>query len=217
MEKVEKVIRFYTLTNNLKTLIRKGWQNWNVQAERIESVAEHIYGTQMLALAMYSEYGYDIDIEKVMYMLAIHELEEVIMGDKTYFEITKEEKRRLGHMAVEEILSDVMDKDRIQALIYEFDDKKTPEAIFAYHCDKLECDLQCKLYDEANYVDPYNQGDSPDHDPILMEKLKNKETTWSNSWMNHDRVLFTDDENFLEVLDYAIEKPITYTKKTQAK
>lgn len=94
MEKVEKVIRFYTLTNNLKTLVRKGWKNWNVTADRVESVAEHIYGTQMLALAMYSEYGYDIDIEKVMYMLAVHELEEVIMGDKTYFEITAEEKKK---------------------------------------------------------------------------------------------------------------------------
>lgn len=74
MEKAEKVINYYVLCNKLKNVIRTGWLNWNVQRERLESVAEHIYGVQMLAIAMKSEYGYEIDIQKVIYMLAIHEL-----------------------------------------------------------------------------------------------------------------------------------------------
>ena len=32
------------------------------ERERLESVAEHIFGVQMLAIAMKSEYEYDIDI-----------------------------------------------------------------------------------------------------------------------------------------------------------
>ena len=76
MKKTERVIEYYVICNRLKTLIRTGWKNWQVQGDRLESVAEHIYGTQMLAIAMYSEYGYDLDLKKVILMLAIHELEE---------------------------------------------------------------------------------------------------------------------------------------------
>ena len=74
MEKEKKVITYYVLCNKLKNIIRTGWKDWNVQRERLESVAEHIFGVQMLAIAMKSEYNYDIDILKVIMMIAIHEL-----------------------------------------------------------------------------------------------------------------------------------------------
>jgi len=74
MDKEKKVIDYYVLCNKLKNIIRTGRKDWNVQRERIESVAEHIFGVQMLAIAMKSEYKYDIDIMKVIFMIAIHEL-----------------------------------------------------------------------------------------------------------------------------------------------
>ena len=40
----------------------------------------------------------------------------------------------------------------IEKLILEFDERKTKEVLFAYYCDKFECDLQCKLYDEEACV-----------------------------------------------------------------
>ena len=52
MNKAESVIKFYVLCTRLKKLIRTGWKDWNVKAERVESVAEHVYGVQMLALAI---------------------------------------------------------------------------------------------------------------------------------------------------------------------
>lgn len=212
MQKALRVVKFYVLCNKLKDIVRTGWLNWHVQAERVESVAEHVYGVQMLALAMYSEYQYDIDIEKVLYMLAVHELEETIIGDLTYLQISSEDKIKIGHEAVCNILADLFSGEDIKKLIFEFDAKETKEALFAYHCDKLECDLQCKLYDEAGYVDAYNQGDSADHSEEVMRKLKNGETTWSKSWMEHDRVKYTDDDNFMEILDYAMENPISLSK-----
>ena len=74
MEKEEKVINYYVLCNKLKNVIRTGWKDWSVQRERLESIAEHIFGVQMLAIAMKSEYNYDVDISKVILMIAIHEL-----------------------------------------------------------------------------------------------------------------------------------------------
>ena len=75
MKKPEKVLSYYVLCNKLKNTIRTGWENWHVNADRVESIAEHVYGVQMLAIAMASEYKYEIDLEKVILMLAIHELE----------------------------------------------------------------------------------------------------------------------------------------------
>ena len=90
MSKEQNVINFYAICNKLKNVIRTGWKDWNVQRDRIESVAEHIYGVQMLAIAMQSEFEYDIDIKKVIFMLAIHELGETVIGDLIQFQITKE-------------------------------------------------------------------------------------------------------------------------------
>ena len=54
--KEERVINYYVLCNKLKDVIRTGWKDWKVNRERIESVAEHIFGVQMLAIAIKSEY-----------------------------------------------------------------------------------------------------------------------------------------------------------------
>jgi len=157
MSKEENVINFYVVCNKLKNVIRTGWINWKVKRERVESVAEHIYGTQMLALAMKSEFEYDIDIKKVIYMLALHELGEAIIGDLTQFQISKEEKMQIEHEAVRKILKDLLDSEEIEKFYLEFDERKTDEAVFAHFCDKLECDLQCRLYDEEGCVDLNNQ------------------------------------------------------------
>lgn len=74
MDKEKIVINYYIICNKLKNVIRTGWKDWNVQRERVESIAEHIFGVQMLAIAMKSEFEYDIDIMKVVFMIAIHEL-----------------------------------------------------------------------------------------------------------------------------------------------
>ena len=153
MSKESNVVNFYVMCNKLKTLVRKGWVDWSVHADRRESVAEHIYSTIMLAVAMKSEYQYDIDIMKVAYMLSIHELGECLISDLTQFQISKENKKIIEHMAVHDILSDLLDGEQIEEMYLEFDDKKTKEAQFAHLCDKLECDLQSKLYGEDNLVD----------------------------------------------------------------
>ena len=55
-EKIRKLLKFYLLATKLKDLIRAGWIKRNIERERIESVAEHIYGTCILAIAIDSEF-----------------------------------------------------------------------------------------------------------------------------------------------------------------
>lgn len=199
----ESVVKYYVLCNRLKYVIRAGWTTWKVKKERLESVAEHIYGVQMLAIAMHSQYKYNLDLKKIILMLAIHELEEIIIGDLIFLQISEEERRKKGHAAIEEVLSDLYTKEELKQIIYEFDERKTEEAKFAYHCDKLECDIQCKLYDEANCVDINDQ----DKDRVYYNKevphlLRSGKATWSQLWFDHDKNKFLDDENFLSVWEY---------------
>ncbi len=86
---------------------------------------------------MKSEYQYDVDIMKVIFMLAVHELGETVIGDLTQFQISKDEKEKLEHQAVNKILSGLLDGNQIEQLFLEFDAHNTKESIFAYQCDKL--------------------------------------------------------------------------------
>ena len=208
MTKEERVINYYVLCNKLKTVIRTGWKDWHVNKERLESVAEHIYGVQMLAIAMKSEYEYDIDLEKVILMLAIHELGEITIGDLTPFQITKDNKIKIEHEAVHNILKDLTDGEMIENLFLEFDEIKTPEAMFAHRCDKLECDLQAKLYGEDNAVDMTKQQDNKTfYDPTVQELYK-EYGDWATMWLKVWQKIGPYDENFMAVSEYAVNNKI---------
>lgn len=212
MAKEENVINYYVICNKLKNIIRTGWKDWNVKKERLESVAEHIFGTQMLAIAMKSEYQYDVDIMKVIFMLAIHELGETIIGDLTQFQISKEEKIKIEHDAVKEILSNLLEEKQIEELFLEFDSHKTKEAIFAYQCDKLECDLQSKLYDEEGCVDLNHQENNKTMDNKLVKQLLQEKNSWLEMWLKFGQSIYPYDDNFIAVSNYALNNNIKKLK-----
>jgi len=209
VSKEENVIKYYVMCNKLKNVIRTGWKNWNVERERVESVAEHIFGVQMLAIAMKSEYEYDIDIMKVVFMLAVHELGEIVIGDLTMFEISKEEKAKREKEAVHKILCGLLDGKEIENLFTEFDSHSTKEAMFAYQCDKLECDLQSKLYDEEGCVDLNKQESNDLLENELVKKLLSEEKSWSGMWLRFGQTVYPYDDNFKDVSKYALNNSIS--------
>ncbi|MDR0462297.1 MAG: HD domain-containing protein [Christensenellaceae bacterium] len=197
MNKIKNVLEFYNLTNKLKTVIRTGWQQWHINAPRVESVAEHIYGTCMLAVAINSEFDYDIDIKKVVYMLAVHELEETIIGDITPFQdVSPEVKKQKGHEAVTKILKQLAKKSDIQSAIAEFEENKTIEARFAKWVDKLEAGLQCKLYDMDGHINVSDEN-------IEMARRHNLKVRnfarLSDSWLEYCIEKYGFDENFIKI------------------
>lgn len=198
---VTNILKFYELSNQLKNVIRTGWKRWNVNRERLESVAEHIFGTQMLAVSIWSEFDYDIDIQKVVFMLALHELEEIIIGDYTpYDDISEAEKAQQGHRAVHHVLDGLMKQAEIEAIVLEFDAKETSEARFAYQCDKLEADLQCCLYDREGCVNLSTQTDNPLLQDNLIQSFYRQGLSWSKIWCSVDRERIGYDENFKAIL-----------------
>ena len=211
--KEESVIKYYVLCTKLKDLIRKGWQDWNIQRDRVESVAEHIYGTQMLAISMYSEYNYDINILKVILMLAIHETEENIIGDLTLFDINKQEKKGIGHEAIFDVFSSLTNKEELINLVLEFDECMTKEAKFAFWCDKLECDIMSKLYDEENCIDLTKQDNNKTFFNDDVQTLLKTEKSFSGMWLKFGQQRYNYDENFFDVSSFVKTNSILKYKK----
>ena len=193
-EKIQKLINFYLLATSLKDKIRTGWKTWNIERERIESVAEHIYGTCILAIAIDSEFDLKIDIYKVVMMLVLHEIEEVKIGDLTPFDkITAEEKRKIGKQAVEEVLGPLTKGINYIELIEEFEKLETKEAKFAKMCDKLEADIQAKIYCEEKSIDMYN--DKNAHllqDDRIKGLIEKGAKSVADLFVEYDRPVFTE-------------------------
>lgn len=207
MNRAESVVKYYVLCNKLKNVVRTGWKNFEIKSDRLESVAEHIYGTQMLAIAVKSEYEYNVDIEKVLKMLAVHETEEILIGDLTMFEISKEDKERIGHDAVKKIFAGLIDGEEYENMISEFDERETEEAKFAYYCDKLEADLQARIYDLNGCADVETLENNKKYFVELKNEIDNG-LSWGQAWINSGQIRYGYDSNFYEISEFAMNNDI---------
>lgn len=208
-KKIKNLLQFYLMATQLKDTIRRGWEIWNIDRERVESVAEHIYGTSILAISIDSEFDLNIDIYKVVMMLVLHEIEEVKIGDITPLDkVTKEEKRRMGKQAVQEILNSLSKKADYIKLIEEFEEMKTRESIFAKMCDKLEADIQCKLYCEEKSIDINKKENAHLLENPRVKKLQEKgEKTLADFFIENDKPIYKE-KVFEEIVDFVKNKDI---------
>ncbi len=212
--KIKNLLQFYLLATELKDKIRSGWKVWNIDRQRVESVAEHIYGTCILAISIDSQFKLDIDLYKVIIMLVLHEIEEIKIGDLTPFDqVTKEEKRKIGKEAVEEVLSTLDKKVQYIELIEEFENMKTKESIVAKMCDKLEADIQCKLYCEEKSID-INRKENANllKDSRVQKLLNNGEKTVADLFIENDRPIYTE-KVFKEIANYIKGNDLLNLKK----
>ncbi|MDE5630609.1 MAG: HD domain-containing protein, partial [Bacilli bacterium] len=178
-----------------------GWEDVKISSDRIESISEHIYGCLVLAISINSEYKLNLDFEKVLKILVIHELEEIIIPDYSALAtITREEKKKMGHKAVEKVLDGLIARNELMNLIKEFDERKTKEAKFCYHIDKLEADFQAKMYDLAGYFDKKEaEEDCRKWNSNHAEEIIASSTSASDIWLSGDSYLYEDDETFKQL------------------
>ena len=199
-EECEKILKFYFLSNKLKNTLRTGWKYWAVEGVRVESIAEHVFGTLMLAVSIYShskEYE-DIDIEKVALILALHETEEILIGDITMFDYDGvKTKKEAGRKAVLELFKD-SETDKFLKLIEEFEQGETKEAKFAYMCDKLEADIQAYIY--RNNFNMQKVNSTCINDKRIKEMMKRGLDRPDKFFLESDKPKF--DGTFLDVANY---------------
>lgn len=198
----DNIINFYIIANRLKEKIRTGWQEIEVSSQRLESVAEHIYGCLMLAIAIDSEYKLNLDMYKVLKMISLHELEETIMKDYTVRDnITKEEKIKRGKECVIKATEGMIKQDEIVRLLDEFNERLTKESIFCYHIDKIECDFQAKIYDLKGQIKMENMLEDLKYYGEEGTIIKTKVNVASDVWIECDKKIYRGDKIFESLIN----------------
>lgn len=202
MYKNINIINFYLFANKLKEKVRQGWIEMSISKERLESVAEHIYGCLILAIAIDSEYKLDLDMYKVLKMLTLHEIEEILMGDLSIRSITPiDNKVEFGKKCVHEVVKDLIDAKEIEQLLDEFNAKETKEGVFCYHIDKIECDFQAKIYDlQGSFGYEKAREDLPFYGS-RADEIDKKSKTASDFWIEYDRPKYDNDEIFKKLIE----------------
>ena len=147
--------KFVNNNLNLHNVTRKGHIYWGVNSNRIENVLEHIYGCLVLSLGLESEYGYKVNFDKIRKMLVIHETGEIIKGDDTKWDMSDEERLVKENRDVISIMSRMPNGFELIKLLDEFNGHITLESEYAYLIDKIEYDMQVKMYEKEGKYD-YN-------------------------------------------------------------
>lgn len=202
LEKARTVLNFYERLSILKETERTGFIKWNVAGRR-ESINDHSTSSQYLAWVLYSEYDIDVDIFHVISMLSVHEIGESKIGDITPYDgISPKEKAKREKMAVDSICFPLKKGDIIVSLFDEFEAKETPEAKFAYLCDKLDFDLQMMLCSKAGRCSIENATSQIVSIDKVQQIIENgAKTVWDIFW-KCDKPLYegTYLENFFAML-----------------
>ena len=205
-KKLEKLVDFYVNALALKDIIRTGWdkEHWNVLKERLESVAEHTYSTMILAVGMHSVFDYrNIDIDKVIKMLLMHDLGEKIIGDIPEFDPRKNSKKERELLAFKEIVSSLPNKKEFVDLFIEFSEMETPESIYANLCDKMDCDIMAKVHEDNGYNHLDGQENNPAYNSEEVQKiLSSGFNTVADCFIEYDAKYYQVDDNFMKVLRY---------------
>ena len=204
----ENIIKTYFEVIKLKNAIRTGWLEVGISADRIESVAEHVFGTQFLAMMMNSEFKLNLDMQKVYEMIMIREVSKINLNS----EYTPNSKYDVNEAALKakktviDVTSELSCSNHIASLIEEAQKLETKESKFVLNVSKLESDLQAKYYDLNGQFDLENAlADVKNYGSSLTEEILPKVKNASDGWLNYDRRYYSEDETFLN-LSNDIEK-----------
>lgn len=188
------VIDFYVMANNLKNVVRTGWKEVGVPENKVESVADHVYGTMILSLGIITEKKLDLNVEKILKMVLIKELfKTVTNNEQSAITSNKTENKK---ELVEIVLSKLENNSELLAIYDEYSSQSTEEAKFAKKVCKLESDLQAKIYEiNGDFTIENARADIenyPEEVKIQVREIKKA----SDGWLTYDRKYY-DDELFM--------------------
>ena len=105
-------------------------------------------------------------------------------------------------IVLSKILKDLVKKEEYEILLDEFNSHITNESIFAYMCDKIECDIQMKLYEDLGCNDLNKEDLKPLKNKKIQELIDNGSNTIADIFIEYDKELYKDNKVFLSILDY---------------
>ena len=146
--------KFFLITEKLKSIKRKGWKIKST-AKDIESVADHSYAATTIAMII-SDLK-EMNTEKVMKMMLIHDLPEAIIGDLVPGENPNKDTEE--NEAINDILRNLPNKIQKQyfEIWNEFKEKTSKESLLVHEIDKLELVFQLSLYKDEMSKEAFNE------------------------------------------------------------
>ena len=133
-----KDMDFIVELDKMKSILR---QTSLINEDRREDDAQHSWHISLMAMLLAEYSNEKVDVLKVIKMLLTHDLVEIYAGDTfCYDEVGNSDKREREVAAAEKIFG-MLDKDKgkeLRALWDEFEEMKTPEALFAASMDRLQ-------------------------------------------------------------------------------
>ncbi|SIT01689.1 putative hydrolases of HD superfamily [Virgibacillus pantothenticus] len=144
-DKLKRIYQIIRLGENLKTELRHSW----LSNGRRESVAEHTWRMTLMAVLLQPYLKTNLDMDKLLKMVIIHDLVEAEARDIPVFEIMNDvaamkqkQANELRAMSnIKNILPEELGEDLYRIWI-EFEAKETYEAKVANALDKLEVQIQ---------------------------------------------------------------------------
>ena len=121
----------------------------------------------------------NMDTEKILKIILLHDLAESIIGDMTPEQISKEEKQIIENKAMKNILRNLPSSIQKQydLLWEEYQLNNSKEAKIVHQIDKFEMALQAKIYSNEGHSEEklasfFNSSKSEIYDPKLLELFK---------------------------------------------
>jgi len=173
------LLEAYLELNHLKQLYRQGWLRRGVPLDRCESVAEHVFNMAMLAWWIADAYFPNLDVNRVLRMVLVHELGEIYAGDITPGDhMSAEEKHRLEREGFMRVVNKLPEGETYLSLWEEFEEGATSEARLVRQIDRLEMGFQALIYEKqgfGNMDEFFRSVDAALTDPELRDILSNLE------------------------------------------
>ncbi len=138
IQSLARQIEFLVEIDKLKTVLR---QSLLVDGSRRENSAEHSWHLAIFAMVLAEHAAGPIDILRVLKMILVHDVVEIDAGDTyCYDEEGNRDKAERENRAAERIFSLLPAEQAAQfrALWGEFEEAKTPDALFAASLDRLQ-------------------------------------------------------------------------------
>ncbi len=149
MDSIFSIFRFITELDRLKAVTR---QNCPIGLERRENSAEHSWQVAVLAMTLAEYSPTPIDTSRVVQMLLLHDVVEIDAGDTILYDESARAAKEIEEIAAaKRVFSLLPEKigQKFLTIWEEFEERKTPEAIFAYSMDRLMPVIQ-NFYNESS-------------------------------------------------------------------
>ena len=144
-DEIRTFLDFLITAEKLKRELRHSW----LADGRRESVAEHCWMMSLLAILFAKRLDKPINQERVLKMIAVHDLVETVCGDIPSFEDSERKRnKRQNEQDAIQLIREALPPDigcEVAGLWEEYESRKTLEAYFVYALDRLEVQIQHNL------------------------------------------------------------------------